>query len=174
MKVKFTEEELAIANNHLRALKPQHKKNLRKLTDYVASLPKGYKHFDMRRFLITSAGSNVKATEFLGHCGSSACFLGHGPSAGISTRGIKPQRYGCDWREYSTKKFGLTARTDVAWVWLFGPEWSEYPRTRTLKAAVRRTEQFIEAGYKITPAMLDTMIKYSVLSKGWMEFYKMP
>ena len=57
--------------------------NLRKLADYIESLPKGYEKFDMDHFA-EEDGFAIKPSnlqEQIHNCGTSCCALGHAPLA---------------------------------------------------------------------------------------------
>jgi hypothetical protein len=71
------------------------RKNLRKLAEYLLSLPEDYKHFNMGRFYCenyrkgyNSWWNNQEPDEIKPtmDCGTVACALGHGISAGIKRK----------------------------------------------------------------------------------------
>ena len=84
--------------------------NLRKLSAYLAALPKDYEHFDIMSFYwVESEHGGLYPTEIkkvpLGQCGTSACAVGHGPFAGIPVRGD------VDWWDYCKRVFGIEGGT---------------------------------------------------------------
>ena len=104
------------------------RKNMDTLIDHVLNLPSDYEHFNMGGFA-THDGVDLEATkvakvfESCG-CGTSACFLGHGPMAGIKARKNE------DWYAYAERQFGLTSShlrfgfTHAAWVLCFSAAWA--------------------------------------------------
>lgn len=120
------------------------KKNLRKLRNYLANLPRGYEEFEMEHFLdvddyqlFDELGTykdfdlNETPTKIINGCGTSACAVGHGPKAGI-----RPKK-GEDWTEYSRRTLLNNARdyddnppegdqelNYEAWEWCFSGSWS--------------------------------------------------
>jgi len=96
------------------------RQNLRTLADYLAQLPKGYEHFDMAYYYLIREG-----------CGTTACALGHAPSAGIITLENET------WEEFSKRVFGIADddRDIVAgeftkdWEWLFSENWQYIDNT---------------------------------------------
>ncbi len=87
------------------------KKNLEKLAAYLEALPANYGQLDMDTYCWTSDSIEVRpfdAADVIKHdCGSCACVLGHGPSAGI-----KPLP-GEDWDEYALRQFGADEYGDL-------------------------------------------------------------
>ena len=75
-------------------------------------------------------------------CGTSACAVGHGPSAGI-----EPLRDE-SWVKYSKRVFIEFTETDrlaeLAWEWCFSDEWSEVDNTAS--GASRRIDYLLEHG----------------------------
>lgn len=79
--------------------------NIRTLCNYIKTLPKNYKHLDMRWFARNDdAYRTYDPDEFgpdlLNHCGTVACLVGHGPAAGID-----PEKQ-TSWWGYAEEKFG--------------------------------------------------------------------
>ena len=102
----------------------RHRKNLRKLANYVLNLPDDYEHFSMSFYLIGKAGvfDPEEAKAAILTCGTTGCLLGHGPSAGISPRGCS------GWWEYASAKFGLLTH-GRPWRWCFGGSWDAVDNT---------------------------------------------
>ena len=109
--------------------------NLERLADYLESLPRNYKHFDMKTFVNEYApGADTDAIiEYALHnggvnqCGTVACAVGHGPAAGF----LFSRRMPSLWIEGKPNWFAYTARfflsskrgQNVMFDWLFGEEW---------------------------------------------------
>ena len=122
------------------ALTAQHRENFRKLADYVLNLPDDYKGFSMVDYcssrrqdtFLDIALWEAKKTLADNECGTTACMLGHGPSAGIP-----PSREGMDWCAYAAD-FGCQPEggTRSLWNWAFSGEWTYCAPTRA-DAAMR-------------------------------------
>ncbi len=113
--------------------------NLKKLADYLESLPYRYKHFDMLDFL--DAQSNEAAVVYAKEnggvhtCGTVACAVGHGPSAGILFRNSDfTEEYDWnqsafvmapDWSSYAQRFTGIDDPLSRKFEWLFGSDWVE-------------------------------------------------
>jgi hypothetical protein len=119
-------------------LTPRRRANLERLADYLESLQRNYKHFDMGRYafydgdgLDAAPRYSTDPLAFLNNCGAVACALGHGPAAGIpfSKSHIREHwRVDIDWDSYSGRNFiPRTRRADrgAAWAWAFGGCWSD-------------------------------------------------
>ena len=86
------------------------RKNLWRLAEYLDSLPEDYKRFDMYGFLGEDVGpypmyfddpitiEYAKTSEL--PCGTVACAVGHGPTAGIKFRNEFDSSGGVDWDRY--------------------------------------------------------------------------
>jgi hypothetical protein len=101
----------------------QQKKNLAKLTLYCHNLPPDYDGFNMAWFVSNSGhdnvGDEVRKPRKMG-CGTSACFAGHGPHAGL-----RPKQ-GDTWGKYIARKFGINPGlivVDNLFNWLFHSSW---------------------------------------------------
>lgn len=121
------------------------KANLIKLSAYLRGV---VEDFDMRYF-------NQYERDACKHaCGTSACAVGHGPSAGL-----KPL-LGERWISYSKRVFiefnDDTKLAELAWEWCFSDEWSGVDNTAL--GASRRIDYLLEHG-------LDDVI--SVTDRGW-------
>lgn len=124
--------------------------NLKKLATYLENLPEDYQHFEMSEF---NSLSDADAVDYglnnggldrfseANACGTVACAVGHGPSAGVLFRKGKDYvTYDCygekfvdpKWNEYSERFAPL--RSDE-WNWMFGAEWSDYDNTHRGAAA---------------------------------------
>ncbi len=110
-------------------------RNLNKLADYLDTLPANYQHFDMAIYYgydkqvakdegepdevyyihsITPEDADCKPSSFA--CGSAACAVGHGPSAGI-----KPRTDDYTWSDYAFRVFGTKLSTPAGG-YMFGPD----------------------------------------------------
>jgi hypothetical protein len=106
----------------------EQRENLLKLADYLATLPKGYKHFEMAVFFCFDKKENDRQTtppqiiRYKRGCGTIACAVGHGPTAGIENKGWRK------WGEYTQGAFGIdTFSGDFQF--LFSSDWSHYDNT---------------------------------------------
>lgn len=116
------------------------RENLKKLANYLESLPEDYSHFDMRSFILKSryqdpagywqARSDEVNYATMGglpeYCGTAACAVGHGPAAGItlSSAYLYGNNMVVDWARYSLACFTEEATTNTAlWSFLFGSKW---------------------------------------------------
>jgi hypothetical protein len=109
--------------------------NLIKLADHLDSLPDEYDRFYMGTFYQDQDYNEHDPHELINKkeipCGSCACAVGHGPSAGI--RIYKDQ----SWDDYSLRVFGVDlCMTDGDY--MFGPEWNDDP-----KAAAARIREVV-------------------------------
>lgn len=128
--------------------------NLRKLAAYVLSLPEDYKPFNMRTYLTVKGLKGrafedsfpSQAKEALGAhtCGTTACLLGHGPSAGILPTGAALQ----DWADYAAY-FGChpVGKTRPLWKWVFGGVWQEC--APTIEDAAMRVQYLLDYGIPV-------------------------
>ncbi len=100
------------------------KENLKKLADYLDTLPPDYIGFDMTFF----------------QCGTVGCAVGHGPAAGI------PRKYDEPWVFYSQRVFieGSKPNDNLHWGWCFSGSWSRVDNS--IKGAVMRIRYLIEHG----------------------------
>jgi hypothetical protein len=119
--------------------------NLRKLADYLETLPRRYRHFDMTYYaehrgeceLEVGSMPATAPDRFLSNCGAVACAVGHGPAAGVRMRkseyenAIKYQD-DIDWNGYSERAFGADPNERMyggLWHFLFGPQWRSADNT---------------------------------------------
>lgn len=109
----------------------KNRKNLEKLATYLEGLPKDYEHFDMRVYqkrasakAETDAGwkpeRELQVHERIGRrklsaCGSAACAIGHGPSAGI-----RATKSDWSWSAYAERVFGHSECGTSEGVYMFG------------------------------------------------------
>lgn len=101
--------------------------NLRKLADYLESLPEDYEHFDMGSF-IDSKGDDDALISYARKnggvhlCGTTACAVGHGPAAGILFRPSDfEELYGrtlLNWEAYYNRFTPI-----ASFHWAFGDTW---------------------------------------------------
>lgn len=128
-------------------IKPEHKANLTRLAEYLAQLPDDYEKFSMKAYCSTNDeygyiedddfGPDLAAAILANECGTVACALGHGPSAGIT-----PTEDDNCWESYSENRFGLFWMSD-GWAHCFGVEWAQDPETNTPKAAAERIYEYL-------------------------------
>jgi len=106
--------------------------NLRKLADYLLTLPAQYPDFEM-----ASYAKNVDASDLVTvpECGTAACAAGHGPLAGV-----RPL-FGETWDTYSHRAF---ASKDDAWSWCFSASWAWVDNTA--HGAARRILWLLKSG----------------------------
>lgn len=99
---------------------------LRKLANYLLSLPEDYEKFDMGSFMDveygnkSSIGSINKNT--LHTCGTSACALGHAPSI------FRVPKDCVDWWGLADYLFGLEDESEE-WMWCFSGGWDQVDNT---------------------------------------------
>jgi hypothetical protein len=120
----------------------QQKKNLAILTLYCHSLPPGYDGFDMKWYVQNGGNDSfthpVRKPEHMG-CGTSACFAGHGPHAGIMGKN------GEVWGQYVDRVFGCSiveGANEGPWVWLFHSGWPN-----SIELALKRAAWLLQGGY---------------------------
>lgn len=105
--------------------------NLRKLADYLESLPEDYRHFDMHDYMGNDA--SAAALEYarknggVEQCGTVACAVGHGPAAGILFRPSDFTRNwdgtpALSWGSYS-RRFTPRGYDEPEFDWAFGSYW---------------------------------------------------
>lgn len=110
----------------------QQENNLRKLADYLLTLPDDYPDFEMSDF--TSDGSKPNNVT----CGTAACAVGHGPNAGISAMPDENS-----WNNYSERCFiGPWTRPEYSWCFKSG--WSGVDNT--VHGAAKRIFWLLEKG----------------------------
>lgn len=107
------------------------RENLTKLAEYLEQLPVDYPHFDMLRYetfddfsdLVNYVRNGRDDTVWV--CGTVACAVGHGPSAGILFTdnemddgvprwGVYAERFSTDWRE---RGWMFTGLANDGWWW---------------------------------------------------------
>jgi hypothetical protein len=132
--------------------------NLARLAAYLESLPLTYADFDMDDFIDPweEADPQLKVKYALENggvgavCGTVACAVGHGPSAGmlfqkdeiISAEGDEGEPRP-DWWAYGRRVFGLTSG-NPEFLWLFGAMWSD--RDNTHRGAAARIRYYLDRG----------------------------
>lgn len=135
-------------------VKERHKRNLRKLSDYLKSLPADYQRFSMASYYEL----DVDSVEYRSYnyvrkveCGSVACAVGHGPSAGVIISGM--YKYMMSWTEYARQAFG--AESNQVWQWLFSDKWAE--TDDTIIGTANRIDWTLE--HDVIPADYDLQMK---------------
>lgn len=116
------------------ALTRTQRKNLAKLADYLESLPRRYRHFEMRDFTGLPEGDErlieyARHNGGVGKCGTVACAVGHGPAAGILFRRqdfhrMPHGRLRANWTRYS-QRFAPRGLDEPEFDWAFGSPWSK-------------------------------------------------
>lgn len=105
------------------------RRNLVKLADYLESLPKSYKHFEMKSYFIRNGITRADEVRYAKKnggldqfpCGTVACAVGHGPSAGVLFRPGDIDVWGePNWNFYS-RRFCYHG---AAFIFMFGSDWS--------------------------------------------------
>jgi hypothetical protein len=114
-------------------LTDEQRANLAKLAAYLRTLPADYRDFDMSTFC---RGGNIPRVV---PCGTAACAVGHGPSAGV-----EPIAEDTSWLAYADRVFGADCD---AHYWMFGGGWGE--RDNTVLGAAARIEHTLAHGCPI-------------------------
>lgn len=122
----------------------EQRNNLLQLALYVWNLPDDYDRFCMFAFWDEPLG--LRETPYLYNhstvvkpaCGTTACFAGHGPAAGV-----RLSENDQDWHRYIRRVFGLESLSDD-WDWLFASDWQEFDNTT--KGAAKRAFYFLKYG----------------------------
>lgn len=110
-------------------LSETNKANLKKLADYLESLPEDYRHFDMGDFLNGGLTATKRINYALkggkmGACGTVACALGHGPAAGILFSPEDTSTHDISWSNYLEKFIGKdNSISSPIFEFLFGSDW---------------------------------------------------
>ena len=134
--------------------------NLGKLADYLERLPEDYEGFDMKYYLAIGGGQEVNIEDLnsgefqyrltvddnnmFTECGTVACAVGHGPSAGIHL-----SHDDTSWPDYAERVFGAAMngesfRNEV-WDYLFDANWGYGPEATAADAA-KRIRIFLSEG----------------------------
>lgn len=115
---------------------PAQRANCVKLAEYVQALPDDYEHFNMSYFFEWDTGLAHCPREIPEiACGTSACFLGHGPAAGIGSDS------GLGWDNYATYYFGFGDDNEDFWGFVFDACWPD-----DAKLAAERMFYLLEHG----------------------------
>jgi hypothetical protein len=114
-----------------------HIKNLTKLRDFLGGVSRD--RFEMSSFMGNEDYSfEIQQRKKIHQCGTAACAVGYGPSAGV--------RVGKDdqtWQHYSARVFGYTVNGDD-WEYMFSGSWDSYDNTP--EGAAKRIGYVIEHG----------------------------
>lgn len=161
---------------------PRRRANLIKLADYLESLPRDYKHFDMGNYAEHhgdhefDAGSFEQAfyadpAETINDCGTVACAVGHGPAAGIpfAKKHLTREKsawsndyyYDIDWDAYASN---FVDERSAAWTWMFDGFWDVVDNHHYGAAA--RIRYYLEHG---TP---DGLERWGSPQREHVELYK--
>lgn len=129
--------------------------NLKKLADYLDTLPTDYTGFAMEHYYrlnknFTDIWDAARWMETASEpeCGSVACALGHGPAAGIKMK-LAPTAlndlYTSEmWSIYCLEAFGVVWGKGVA-EWMFGGDWACCDNTA--KGAAARIRYVLDGGF---------------------------
>lgn len=103
---------------------PGNRENLRKLIEGAKAYATKYpEQFDMGSFNSSGIVDPVEAVKTIHTCGTTACFLGLGPTI----EGLEAFTTDGHWGEYGKRVFGIEAITlgdaGLAWDWLFAGDW---------------------------------------------------
>lgn len=122
-------------------MKKKHRDNLSKLADYLDKLPDDYERFHMREYMAERDGEYwhmiYPDERSKPACGTVACAVGHGPSAGIRVYGD------VDWSDYADRVFGEMPENDFTY--MFGSLWSQTDNTH--KGAAARIRTYVALGH---------------------------
>lgn len=119
--------------------------NLQKLADYLSAIPENYEQFSMGTFYADDHGGHLPLdlVKKLDHvpCGTIACAVGHGPSAGIPI--IDEDE---SWTSYAERALipPNEPQRVYAFDWMFAGRW-EYTDD-TPQGAAKRIEYYLEHG----------------------------
>ena len=129
-------------------MKAKHKANLLKLAAYLDTLPDDYERFNMNYYMAELSKRRGLDREIDIHerskpkCGTVACAVGHGPSAGV--RVCKDR----SWSDYAERVFGVGVGgiDDEEWAfgYLFDSEWKGHDNTP--KGAAARIRTYVALG----------------------------
>ena len=151
-------------------LTPETRDRLMRLAIYLDSLPKNYKEFDMSDYFSGKKDDALGKLEKkyalynggVAKCGTNACAVGHGPSAGIPVpRDLIKKEYSytrgdcweIDWSTYSDL---FTDRVAGLFEWMFGSDWSavdnhHYGAAARIKYILMGREIPDDEDYKVYP-----------------------
>jgi len=117
----------------------EERERLTLLATYLDKLPADYQDFNMGHFFLgkTCDGSGELARQYALHnggvasCGTAACAIGHGPSAGIlvpeslitQKSRLDSFEWEIDWWGYSLLFTGLLEHRALLFDWMFGEGW---------------------------------------------------
>jgi len=130
--------------------------NLATLASELEALPADYAQFEMDSFIDGDTYRNSEAIKQylltnggVASCGTSACAVGHGPSAGLF---FKADEIGIDlgddellpdWSKYVRRVFGVAAFSDD-FNFMFGGNWHDYDNT--VHGAAARIRYYLARG----------------------------
>ena len=114
---------------------------LRKLANYLLSLPEDYEKFDMSNFIVRDDNGSSDFCQInettLHTCGTAACALGHAPSI------FRVPKDCADWWDLAELLFGLEEYSDD-WDWCFAGGWVDVDNTHT--GAAKRILWLLDKG----------------------------
>lgn len=133
--------------------------NLTKLADYLETLPKSYRHFDMSSFFNRGEFDYEDEVRYalenggVKNCGTSACAIGHGPSAGI----LMPRKMAVDgwqpnWYAYTQLfigTFDFHTQRRRFFEFMFGGHWDNIDNHHYGAAA--RIRFVLDKGFEAIP-----------------------
>lgn len=118
--------------------------NLRKLSAYLKTLPEDYDHFHMFVYYKKGDMYEFGLIRVEHECGTAACAIGHGISAGIPANGAD------GWSSYvnnfidEDKMLRTGYSFHGAFEWMFGSDW--YKTDNTPHGAAARIDWFLNNG----------------------------
>lgn len=130
---------------------PGNRENLRKLIEGAKAYATKYpEQFDMGSFNSSGIVDPVEAVKTIHNCGTTACFVGIGPTVD----GLEAFYSDGNWGEYAKRVFGIEATTlgaeGLAWDWLFAGDWgceeSHDDGANSIWHAIARAEYALELG----------------------------
>lgn len=134
-----------------------HRANLKKLADYLMTLPEDYANFDMASYFCEDGFADEKMLiegSSINQCGTSACAVGHAQDAGL-TLTVDMTDCTVNWRQTSIDLFGLSSSLSYGgWNWCFAAEWETTDNSP--QGAAKRIYWFLDKGLP-TPEDVEDM-----------------
>ena len=130
--------------------------NLKKLSLYLESLPRDYKHFDMEVFYKDESPEFLMSYYGFNECGAAACAIGHIPLAfGMCDKEVRRGYH--SW--YDLAEYVLGIMEEPEFEWMFGSDWAKVDNSA--KVAAHRINKFIDLGYPPVGFETDEGYNYS-------------
>jgi hypothetical protein len=126
--------------------------NLKKLADYLLTLPEDYAEFDMAGFFYAHTPADERDYALnnggVSRCGTAACAVGHGPSAGFLFQEHELNDVEVHWDVYTHRLFCDVRDEDGnntrEFEWMFSSFWSFCDNTP--HGAAKRINYYLEHG----------------------------